>query len=190
MVKSTKTESKVLKKSVAADGNGSKIDTDSNNNSEVIAVVDATVPNTVVVDTIIPDGRPKSGRLWKVKQTFRSSAQDRRGVNKHLCKSFEQREIEKIKRNNVLALEREMKAETKNKKNEEKERREERQRQRQANEYKNSVYQEIKPEKMKSMSKKQLRNIKKTSVTSTGQVTLVDAYSGQSGMKKILQQKR
>eukprot|EP01035_Chromulina_nebulosa_P016916 gene16916-22407_t len=45
-----------------------------------------------------------------------------------------------------------------------------------ANEYKNSLYQVINPSKLKTMSKKQLRLIKKTSVNKNGQVELVNPW--------------
>lgn len=45
-----------------------------------------------------------------------------------------------------------------------------------ANEYKNSVYQELKHETLKGMSKKQLRMVKKTAINKNGQVELVSLY--------------
>ncbi len=54
----------------------------------------------------IPDGIPKSGRKWKIKQTFRSSAQDRRGVSAKLCKTYNERMLEKQKFDEMKALER------------------------------------------------------------------------------------
>jgi hypothetical protein len=91
----------------------------------------------------IPDGMPKSGRSWKVKQTVRSSAQLKQGVLSHLAKSFEERDAERQKKQNVKELERELIEERKQKKLAEKTRREEQQKRRQENEYKNSVTQEV-----------------------------------------------
>ena len=45
------------------------------------------------------------------------------------------------------------------------------------NEYKNTTYQVINPEKMKRMNKKQLRMIKKTSVNRDGTVEFVSPYA-------------
>jgi hypothetical protein len=91
----------------------------------------------------IPDGMPKSGRSWKVKQTTRSSAQLKQGVLSHLAKTFEERDAERQKKQNVKELERELIEERKQKKLAEKTRREEQQKRRQENEYKNSVTQEV-----------------------------------------------
>jgi hypothetical protein len=79
----------------------------------------------------------------------------------------------------VKALEKSMKEEKENKKQVEKARREEKQKRKMENEYKSSIYQEINPSKIKGMSKKQLRMIKKTSVNrKTGKIELVNPWSG------------
>ena len=91
----------------------------------------------------IPDGVPKSGRVWKVKQTARSSAQLKKGILSHLSKTYEEREIERQKRRNVKELEQEMIEDKKQKKLEEKLRREAQEKRRQENEYKNSITQEV-----------------------------------------------
>jgi uncharacterized membrane protein YkoI len=95
------------------------------------------------VTSEIPEGRPKSGRTWKVKQTFRSSLQQRSGILKHLNKTFEQKEAERAKRDAVKEFEQELKDEKKQKLADAKTRREEQLKRRQANEYKNSVFQEV-----------------------------------------------
>ena len=91
----------------------------------------------------VPDGVPKSGRCWKVKQTARSSAQLKKGILSHLAKTFEEKEIDREKKRNVKELEREMLEEKKQKKLDERTRREEQAKRRQENEYKNSVTQEV-----------------------------------------------
>jgi len=105
----------------------------------------------------------------------------------HLNKTFEEKKLAKEKLDRMKAFEREMKEDKKRKAEEEKERRMEREKRRQQNEYKNSVYQVINPEKLKGMSKKQLRQVRKTSVNSaTGQVELIDPFtsSSKTGKKK------
>ena len=85
----------------------------------------------------------------------------------------------------------ELKDETRAKKDKKKEDLLEKRKRQAENELKSSVYQEINASKMKSMSKKQLRMIKKTAMDSkTGKIKLVDAYDGSHGMKKILGKQR
>lgn len=129
---------------------------------------------------VIPEGLPKSGRSWKVKQTVRSSAQLKQGVLAHLAKSFEEKEAERQKKRNIKELEREMIEERKNAKLAEKTRREEQHKRRQENEYKAAITQELRPEKLKGMSKKQLRSVRKTSVNKQGQVELVSPWGNGS----------
>lgn len=122
------------------------------------------------------DGKNKSGRAWKVKQISRFSAITKCGVLSHLKKSLEQKSKIREDINNVKALEKRLKEETEQKRTVEKQRRAERKKIRMANEYKNSVYQVLKPETLKNMSKKQLRNVKKTSMNKNGQIELVNPY--------------
>lgn len=143
----------------------------------------------------IPEGRPKSGRVWKVKQKTRFSLQQRSGFLDNLNKSWEEKELIRKKKQQVLQLERDMKEEKRLKKIAERERREAQQKRRMENEYKNSVYQtvsigiqfliviltynyciQIKPEKLKGMSKKQLRTIRKTAMNKNGQIELVNPW--------------
>ena len=70
----------------------------------------------------------------------------------------------------------EMKAEKKQKVLDAKERREEQNKRRLANQMKTASTQSINPEKIKGMSKKQLRNIRKTAIGKNGQVELIPAY--------------
>jgi len=128
----------------------------------------------------VPFGKPKSGRTWKVRETCRASTFSRQGVLSHMSKSLEVRKREKEKKEQAKAFENFMKEEKKMKSDAEKERREENKRRRTMNEYKNSVYQVINPEKIKNMSKKQLRMIKKTSVNKSGQVELVNPWSNKA----------
>mmetsp|Transcript_8849 Transcript_8849/g.7907 ORF Transcript_8849/g.7907 Transcript_8849/m.7907 type:complete len:136 (+) Transcript_8849:66-473(+) len=124
----------------------------------------------------IPEGLPKSGRPWKTKQLSRSSAQNRCGILSHLRKTYDQRKNEKLQLVSMKSLETNMINEKKQKILDEKNRREERKKVKMANEYKSSLYQVINPSKLKTMSKKQLRLIKKTSVNKNGQVELVNPW--------------
>jgi hypothetical protein len=58
------------------------------------------------------------------------------------------------------------------------------------NEYKNSVYQELKHETLKGMSKKQLRMVKKTAMNKNGQVELVSLYGNNGNPTEIKKKKR
>ena len=132
-----------------------------------------TITDTTVV---IPEGKPKSGRVWKTKQTERFSSIKREGILKHLSKSYEYKQANKQKLLLARALEAEMKEATKQKVMEKRARKEENLKRRAENEYKSASYQSINNEKLKGMSKKQLRNIKKTAVNKHGQVELVNLY--------------
>jgi hypothetical protein len=133
---------------------------------------------THVEDVDIPEGVPRSGRVWKKKQAFRSSSQKRKGVLSHLAKTKDEANVNRQKLQALKAFEKELKSETNRVKMEARIRREEHQKRRAANEYKTAVYQPINAEKIKGMSKKQLRSIKKTSVNKFGQVELVNPWSG------------
>ncbi|KAJ1416362.1 hypothetical protein B484DRAFT_454306 [Ochromonadaceae sp. CCMP2298] len=126
---------------------------------------------------VIPAGVPKSGRSWKVTQSSRSSAQSKKGVLTHLATTFEERATTRNKERNAKELEREMIEDKKRKKLDERDRRDEQLKRRQENEYKNSVYQQLNPEKLKSMSKKQLRSVRKTAVNKFGKVELVNPWA-------------
>ena len=137
-----------------------------------------SVPDSTGQDVApqIPQGRPKSGRIWKLKQTMRFSSQQRQGVVSHLNNTFVEKERLRENRDRMLSLEREMKEAKKQEMREEKERREAQKKRRMENEYKNSVYQSLNPEKLKGMSKKQLRSVKKTAMNKNGQIELVNLF--------------
>lgn len=97
----------------------------------------------MVKESGVPEGVPKSGRPWKVKQTQRFSAQQRTGFLKNQCKTFEEREALKKQKLATLSLEREMVEDKKQKLQEKRERREEQEKRRKENEYKSSAFQMV-----------------------------------------------
>ena len=92
---------------------------------------------------IIPVGRAKSGRLWKAKQTERSSALKRRGVLSHMAKTFEEKQRIREERKAVQELENEMKEVKRQTKIEERLRREDKEKRKIANELKSSAFQNV-----------------------------------------------
>jgi rRNA-processing protein CGR1 len=125
---------------------------------------------------LIPAGMPKSGRFWKTKQTQRFSSMKREGVLKFMSKPLEAKQAQKRRDAVAKALEAQMRDESKRVAMEKRARILENQQRRMANEFKNASYQTINTEKLKGMSKKQLRQVKKTSMNKNGQVELVGLY--------------
>ena len=123
-----------------------------------------------------PRGLPKSGRFWKNTQTKRFSSVTRQGVLSHMSKPFAVKQEQRVRQAQIKAIEAQMRDATKQAILEKKARREENQRRRMENEFKNSSYQSLNAEKIKGMSKKQLRQVKKTVMNKNGQVELVGLY--------------
>jgi predicted ribosome quality control (RQC) complex YloA/Tae2 family protein len=92
---------------------------------------------------IIPEGIPKSGRVWKKKQTTRTSTMKRQGVLAHLASPFEKRKLLETKSKQVKEYEKELREQTRMKKVNERIRREEKQKRRMENEYKTVVVQQV-----------------------------------------------
>ncbi|CAN8016367.1 unnamed protein product [Ixodes persulcatus] len=117
---------------------------------------------TVGDDFEVPKGRPKSGRFWKTeKKKFSSMRQDR-----PLKTSWKVKQQQRAERKALLSLEREIKEARRKEIEEKKKRREENLRRREENAKKAEVVQVIKnTAKIKRMSKKQLRYIKRADTT-------------------------
>ena len=96
-----------------------------------------------MVNAEIPEGRPKSGRVWKVKQKSRASSLLRTGMLKNQSKTFEERQQIREEKKRVLDLEKEMKEETQRKAEAEKLRRMERKKRLMEAEFKNTSYQAV-----------------------------------------------
>ena len=137
-------------------------------------------------------GIPKSGRVWKVEQSARTSSTLKKGILSHLSKSVEARNKEKERVANMKALEKALTEEKIAKKINDREVREAKQKQRMENEFKTSTYQTLNTQKIKTMSKKQLRMVKKTQMNKNGQVELVNMYGngGDSNTKSTKRKKK
>ena len=145
-------------------------------------VLDLLLPPSAHPDRI-PKGRNASGRSWKARPQKRASALVRTRVNNQV-KSFDERQARKRERKETLLLQKEMAEERRTEALQKKERRLENEKRRAENEYKNlqKSIQTLNTDKvgatMKTMSKKQLRQVKKTRVnTKTGVVEFVSPYA-------------
>ena len=128
-------------------------------------------------------GRNKSGRSWKVRPQKRASSLIKTKANNQ-TKTWERRQQEKQARKEALELQAELREERRQAKVQKKERQLENERRRAENEFKNAqkFAKELNVGRLshtlKAMSKKQLRQIKKTRLnTKTGVVEYVPAYS-------------
>jgi uncharacterized membrane-anchored protein len=127
-------------------------------------------------------GSNVSGRSWKIRPQKRASSLIKTKMNNG-TKTWDQRQQERLMRKESLELQSELRDERRQTKIVKKERRLENEKRRAENEYK-SAQKSVKhlnlgklPSTMKAMSKKQLRQIKKTRVnTKTGVVEYVPAY--------------
>lgn len=128
-------------------------------------------------------GRNVSGRSWKVRPQKRASSLLKTSFN-NARKTYEERQTEKRKRQEIKELQAQLQEEKRQAKREQKERRLENERRRQENELKTieRSMQTLRHDKvgvtLKAMSKKQLRQIKKSQVNvKTGVVEYVPAYA-------------
>jgi hypothetical protein len=128
-------------------------------------------------------GRSVSGRSWKVRPQKRASTLIKTKTNNQV-KSFQERLKEKRERKESLELQAELREERRQTKVVKKERRLENEKKRAENEYKQAQKSAKQlnlgklSSTLKAMSKKQLRQVKKTRInTKTGVVEFVPAYS-------------
>ncbi|KAJ0401049.1 hypothetical protein ATCC90586_004154 [Pythium insidiosum] len=118
----------------------------------------------------VPRGRPVSGRPWKTTQKTRFSSAKYKGT-KTLSTTWEEKIAMRAKSKELKELQSEIKARRQAEKDEKKRAREEREKRRAENELKSASVQVIsRTNRLKSMSKKQLRNIRKTIVNKHGVV--------------------
>lgn len=146
-------------------------------------------PNTKLGEIVIATAKPEatrgncvSGRNWKMVATKRTSSLITTKANNR-TKSWEERKADKLKRKEILELQKQLVDERVQGLRDKKERRLENEKRRAENEYENAKKsaQTLNASKlkstMKSMSKKQLRQIKKTRVNNkTGAVEFVPVY--------------
>ena len=133
----------------------------------------------------IPKGRNVSGRSWKVRPQKRASSLKTTRANNQ-TRSFAERQAEKRARQETLELQAALREERRQAALEKRERRLDQEKRRAENEFRNlqkqKTMQTLNLDRvgttLKAMSKKQLRQIKKTRVNpKTGVVELVPAYA-------------
>lgn len=120
---------------------------------------------------------PASGRWWKTKHTEKFSMMQYKPQHKTLSKSWELKVEQRKKRQVMKEMEAEIKARNDAEKEAAKLKKLEKAKRKAENEMKNAKLQVItKTEKIKKMSKKQLRNVMKTQMDNDGNVQLVPLY--------------
>ncbi|KAE9035613.1 hypothetical protein PR003_g7698 [Phytophthora rubi] len=139
-----------------------------------------TQPSSKTVTTTAaepPRGRPVSGRVWKKVQKTRFSSQGFKGT-KVLSTTWEEKMLKRSKLKELKDLQAEIKARRQAERDAKRQAREEKEKRRKENELKSASVQVIsRTHRIKTMSKKQLRNIKKTIVNKQGVVEYVPVYS-------------
>ncbi|CAM9995272.1 unnamed protein product [Scytosiphon promiscuus] len=133
---------------------------------------------------VAPKGRCVSGRDWKARNQSQRASMQRTTATETLSSTWAKKLEIKAKRQAIMAMEKEMRDAKLKEIEDKKQEKLEREKRRQQNEMKNTTYQTIsKTHKMKTMSKKQLRQIKKRQVNSrTGEIEFVSPWGG--GKKK------
>ncbi|CAI5728322.1 hypothetical protein KXD40_007268 [Peronospora effusa] len=132
---------------------------------------------TMTAAAALPRGRPVSGRVWKKVQKSRFSAQGVKSA-KVLSSTWEEKMLKRSKLKELKELQTEIKARRQAERDAKRQAREEKEKRRKENELKSAAVQVIsRTHRLKTMSKKQLRNIKKTIVNKQGVVEYVPVYS-------------
>lgn len=145
---------------------------------------DSAVADILQIGVVVsgaPRGAPVSGRGWKSTQTVRSSSMKRPGAQGASGKgstssSFRASKGQKLARDAARSLTAQIEAEKKSAKDAENERRAAKRARKAANASGGGVLQTINPAKLKRMTKKQLRSVKRTTVDKEGNTQLVPAY--------------
>jgi hypothetical protein len=150
---------------------------------ETKSILTGDVVKLVSVDRDMERGRNVSGRKWKVRPQKRASSLIKTIVNNQVS-TYEARQALKQSRKDVLELQTELREERRQGKIAKKERNLENEKRRAENEFKQAqmAAQTLNATKvgltLKALSKKQLRQIKKTRLnTKTGVVEYVGAYA-------------
>lgn len=154
-----------------------------NNQSTICGNDNIDIIELLSKEDVSTKGRNVSGRSWKVKPQKRASSLIKTKIN-NATKSWEERQQEKVARKEALELQNELREERRQGKVLKKERRLENERRRAENEFQ-QAQKNVKAlntgklrSTLKAMSKKQLRQIKKTRMnTKTGVVEYVSAYA-------------
>ncbi|CAI5727064.1 unnamed protein product [Hyaloperonospora brassicae] len=124
-----------------------------------------------------PRGRPVSGRVWKKVQKTRFSSQGVKSA-KVLSSTWDEKLLKRAKLKELKELQTDIKARQQAECEAKRQAREEKEKRRKENELKSASVQVLsRTHRLKSMSKKQLRNIKKTIVNKQGVVEYVPVYS-------------
>jgi hypothetical protein len=140
-----------------------------------------TQPGVFTSKVDIQKGRNVSGRSWKNRPQKRTSTLITKvKLNNRVLSSWEQKEAKRFRNKEMKEREREIRQATTDKKAEKKRKREEQEKRRAENQAKALKTQTLNlntvGSKMKAMSKKQLRMIKKTQIGKHGVVELVSPY--------------
>ncbi|CAM9634924.1 unnamed protein product [Ascophyllum nodosum] len=146
----------------------------------VVAETKHSLPPVGKVAPEVPRGRCVSGRVWKTRTQSQRASFQVTTATVTLSTSWKKKLEIKTKRQAAKAMEQEMRDTKRQEIEDKKQEKLERERRRQRNVMKNTTYQTIsKTHKMKTMNKKQLRQIKKRQINPrTGEEEFVSPWGG------------